>query len=138
MRRVDQDMAAEAARLLPPTVSSQLRTRYRTLRVMCHTSGLAATYAYVASKAGSGPGLERAYEDVRVGLGRHLCSAGTLPDVDPQDARQVLTELAKLSAAEYLRASAQVTALLGWLARLADAVVDRGRATAPGGHEADG
>ena len=54
VHRVDQGMAVAAARSLPDNVDKELRTRYRQLRVMLHTAGLAATYAYIASKAGDG------------------------------------------------------------------------------------
>jgi CRISPR-associated protein Cmr5 len=51
VRRVDQGMAAAAAQALPEEVDRELRTRYRQLRVMLHAAGLAATYAFIASKA---------------------------------------------------------------------------------------
>src|ERR1035441_1031032 len=44
-------MATAAAEALPPEVGSELRTRYRQLRVMLHAAGLAATYAFIVSKA---------------------------------------------------------------------------------------
>ena len=79
VHRVDQGMAVAAARSLPDNVDKELRTRYRQLRVMLHTAGLAATYAYIASKAGDGVDettpdsadkLARAYRDAATGIRR--------------------------------------------------------------------
>ncbi len=131
MRRVDQAMAKAASRILPSTVTSRLRTRYRTLRVMCHSSGLAATYAYVASKASGDDGLAEAYRMVRDGIGDQLVEIRVLRGQE-HDPRTVLHELGGLDAVTYLSASTQITALLGWLARLADAVVKEDEAAASG------
>lgn len=115
-------MAATASRMLPPTVTARLRTRYRTLRVMCHSSGLAATYAYVASKASGDDALAEAYRMVRDGIGDQV-----LPG-HGDDPRAVLQTLGTMGTVSYLAKSAQATALLGWLARLADAVVKQDEA----------
>ncbi|MBN1173566.1 MAG: hypothetical protein JXA67_15455 [Micromonosporaceae bacterium] len=131
MRRVDQAMAEAAARMLPPTVTSRLRTRYRTLRVMCHSSGLAATYAYVASKAGGDDDLAEAYRMVRDGIGDGLVRIQVLQG-QQHDPRVVLKELGSMETVTYLSASTQITALLGWLARLADAVVKEDEAATAG------
>lgn len=123
-RRIDQGMAAVAADMLPEKVSTELRTRYRQLPAMLHRAGLAATYAFVASRSGSGD-RGRAYADVAKGIrerlhGRHLVEL--TPDASHAD---VLSKLGKLSAAEYARATREITMLLGWLSRLADAAVTR-------------
>lgn len=131
MRRVDQDMAGQAAEILHGVdVTADLRTRYRTLRVMAHTSGLAATYAYVASKStGRDRDRAEAYRHVRDGIGTRMAGLGLVPRPDSTDPRAVLTALGDMDTVDYLKASSQVTDLLGWLARLADAIVaDRGPA----------
>jgi CubicO group peptidase (beta-lactamase class C family) len=124
MRRVDQDLAKAAADMLPRPVTAAQRTRYRTLRVMCHSSGLAATYAYVASKSRGEKDPAPAYRMACDGIGDRLAWLGLLIGLDAHDPRQVLQRLGEMDTVEYLAASDQVTALLGWLARLADAGAD--------------
>ena len=123
-RRVDQGMAVAASRALPAKVDKELRTRYRQLRVMLHTAGLAATYAYIASKAretGDGQDkLAKAYQEARVGIQVCLKAAGLLAD-DKASARDVLTRLGQMKPAEYARAGAEAAAFMSWLSRLADA-----------------
>ena len=129
-RRIDQDMASTAASLLPGEVTKELRTRYRQLRVMLHTAGLAATYAFVASKAnanadgdsGLGASLPAAYRLVAKGIRERLAVLGMLT-TDPAATThaEVFTALGNADAASYARASADVAALAGWLSRLADA-----------------
>jgi CRISPR type III-B/RAMP module-associated protein Cmr5 len=122
-RRVDQDMAAIAAVLLEDQVSRELRTRYRQLRVMFHTAGLAATYAFIAAKAGENDNLARAYRKVGEGIGKRLADMDLLPDSARNlDIRAILAELGDMDAVTYARASAEATALAGWLSRLADAL----------------
>jgi CRISPR/Cas system CMR-associated protein Cmr5 small subunit len=119
-RRVDQGMAVAASRALPSTVTDELRTRYRRLRVMLHTAGLAATYAYIAAKAGEQDQLAGAYREARNGIVTRLRAAGLLAD-DAVSARAVLDRLGTMKPAEYARASAEVAAFVSWLSRLADA-----------------
>ena len=123
-RRIDQGMAVAASRALPAKVDKELRTRYRQLRVMLHTAGLAATYAYIASKAketGSDQDkLAKAYQETRSGIQVCLKAAGVLAD-DKATTRDVLTRLGQMKPAEYARASAEVAAFMSWLSRLADA-----------------
>ncbi len=126
--RIDQGMAAAAAGLLRPpgelsgAERKALRTRYRQLRVMLHTAGLAATYAFVASKAGGSGALDRAYAEAAKGIRVRLTSLGLLTGVAaPMDAREVLRQLGDLDGMRYARASAEATSLVGWLSRLADA-----------------
>jgi len=132
-RRVDQGKAAAASRALPPEINGELRTRYRQLRVMLHTAGLAATYAYIASKAKDAGGgqdkLAKAYEQTRAGI--HLClkEAGLLEDGEAA-ARDVLARLGRMRTVEYARASAEVAAFISWLSRLADAEWQEGDARA--------
>lgn len=122
-RRVDQGMAAAAAGLLEAEVSRELRTRYRQLRVMFHTAGLAATYAFIAAKAGEKDDLAKAYRRVGEGIGTLLADMNLLPGSARQlDVRAVMTELGGMDPVTYARASAEATALVSWLSRLADAL----------------
>jgi CRISPR/Cas system CMR-associated protein Cmr5 small subunit len=134
VRRIDQTMAAAAAALLPATVSDDLRTRYRTLRVMVHSAGLAATYAYVASKANGDGDLATAYRDVARGIREHLARRGLLASHVRGD-RATLAALAEMDLERYARAAAEVAALTGWMSRLADAVHQRAK---DGGEGTDG
>jgi CRISPR/Cas system CMR-associated protein Cmr5 small subunit len=129
--RIDQDMAAAAAAMLPPKVDKELRTRYRQLRMMLHNAGLAATYAYIAAKSNdpSATGhpqrapLPAAYRLVAEGIRTRLGRLGLL-DGDPANASHshVLKRLGEIDTAVYLRASTEITQLAGWLSRLADAM----------------
>lgn len=123
VQRIDQDMAAAAARALPGNfaVDKELRTRYRQLRAMLRSAGLAATYAYIVSKAKTGPDadqLGRAYAAAERAILAQIFAAGALPG----SASEALAKLGEMSAVDYARASAEVSAFVGWLSRLADAV----------------
>jgi CRISPR/Cas system CMR-associated protein Cmr5 small subunit len=113
-----------------------LRTRYRQLRIMLHTAGLAATYAFVASKAGGSGTLERAYAEAARGIRQRLADvlAGSAAQMD---AREVLRQLGEMDSTKYARASAEATSLVGWLSRLADACYqeDAPQADDGGDHE---
>jgi CRISPR/Cas system CMR-associated protein Cmr5 small subunit len=124
MHRVDQDQARAAAMMLDGiTVNASLRTRYRTLRVMSHTSGLAATYAYVAARARKNDSSADAYAKVQKGLADRLVARRWIEKKYRDDPRALLQELGEMDTVDYLAASADATALLGWLARLGDALV---------------
>ncbi len=132
VERVDQGMAAAAAEILPQTVSKELRTRYRQLRVMMHTAGLAATYAFIAAKEGDENDLAAAYRQVNEGIRKRLVHLGVLPSgAEGLKARDVLSELGSMDMARYTRASADVAAFTGWLSRLADAVHQADRESEP-------
>jgi len=123
VRRVDQGMAAAAAGLLPAKVSKELRTRYRQLRIMTHTAGLAATYAFIAAKAGERSDLAVAYQRAGEGIRERLTGLGLLSgDAKQMGVREVLGQLGGMDAVQYARASAEATAFTSWLARLADAM----------------
>jgi hypothetical protein len=128
-RRIDQDMAAAAAGLLTRPVTPELRTRYRQLRVMLPTAGLAATYAFIAAKAGpeAGP-LAGAYANAARGIVRRLADRQMLTG-DPArlGAREVLRQLGEMPGTRYARASTEAAALVGWLSRLADACYQEDR-----------
>lgn len=126
--RVDQGMAVAAADALPPKVDRELRTRYKQLRVMLNSAGLAATYAFIASKSGSGDGgdgegtLARAYREAARGIRRQLAGQGLLTgDAGSMKVREVMKQLGAMDAVQYARASAEAAAFAGWLSRLADA-----------------
>jgi CRISPR/Cas system CMR-associated protein Cmr5 small subunit len=121
VQRIDQGMAVIAARVLPDEVTGELRARFRQLRVMLNGAGLAATYAFLASKADSGPradNLGRAYAAAERGIRERIFPAGDVP----RNSREVLARLGTMSAVDYARASAEAAAFAGWLSRLADAV----------------
>jgi CRISPR-associated protein Cmr5 len=121
--RVDQTMAAKSAQILPPVVDRELRTRYRQLPVMLRTAGLAATYAFVASKSRDRTALGQAYARVAGGIAAHLADR-RLITAEPNaiDHRQVLELLAGMDLATYAQASAEIAELAEWLSRLADAL----------------
>jgi CRISPR/Cas system CMR-associated protein Cmr5 small subunit len=124
VRRIDQEMAAAASALITGDVDRELRTRYRHLRVMLRTAGLAATYAYIAAKAtGNDARLAAAYRDAATGIRQRLAEQGLISgDWRAMTAQQVLAQLGGMDAIGYARASAEVAALTGWLSRLADAM----------------
>ncbi len=125
-RRIDQQMAAVAAGVLQgKEVNRELRTRYRQLSAMFHAAGLAATYAFIAAKAGEQNNLAQAYRDVGKAIGERLADLNLVPASARQlDVRAVLAELGGMDAVTYARASAEATALAGWLSRLADALYE--------------
>ena len=51
MTRRDQTLASAAAAAIPEQVTTVIRTRFRALPLMFHSSGLAATVAYLSDKA---------------------------------------------------------------------------------------
>ncbi|MEY9214320.1 type III-B CRISPR module-associated protein Cmr5 [Thermobifida halotolerans] len=132
MRRLDQGMARDAALLLPegdPARAKELRTRFRRLPVQLRTSGLAATYAFLAARSGTSGSdpLGRSYADVAQQVRARLADAGLLPAevrtaAAPAVHRTVLRELGEMDTARYARATAEVALLFGWLRRLAEAV----------------
>jgi CRISPR type III-B/RAMP module-associated protein Cmr5 len=123
LRRVDQGMAAAAAAILgDEPIDRTLRTRYRQLPVMLHTAGLAATYAFVLSKSGGDGKLSTAYEKVAKGIRMHLVTNGLLPGCTTEGPLHgVLNAMANCDSSTYARAAAEITALAGWLSRLAEA-----------------
>jgi hypothetical protein len=90
---------------------------------MLHTAGLAATYAFIASKAGQEAGpLAGAYAEAGRGIRQRLTAQNLLTG-DPArlDAQKVLGQLGDMPGTSYARASTEVAALVSWLSRLADA-----------------
>ncbi|RKN33833.1 type III-B CRISPR module-associated protein Cmr5 [Micromonospora musae] len=121
VRRVDQQMAAAAAAMLPEKIDAELRTRYRQLPVLVRVSGLAATYAYLigkSTKTKRGP----AYQKVADGIRTHLTTRSGLVAAAQIDTNEkLLHALAELDTSVYARVSAEVQVLAGWLSRLAEA-----------------
>lgn len=124
VRRFDQGAARAAAAALPATIDSDYRTRCRTLRVMAHTGGLAATFAFVADKArGEDASRAAAYRKIEVAIRQRLVERCLL-DASATTPAEVLTAMGELPPGRYARASAEVSALLSWLARLATAMAE--------------
>ena len=125
-RRIDQGMAAAAAELLDgQEVTRELRTRYRQLSAMFYSAGLAATYAFIAAKAGEQDKLGRAYRKAGEAIGRRLAEMDLLPATAAQlDVGAVMAALGGMDVVTYARASAEATALASWLRRLADALCE--------------
>ena len=120
--RIDQGMAAAAARALPAEVSRELRTRCRQLRIMMHSAGLAASYAFIASKSGDGDPIAAAYRDAAREIRRQLAGAGLLSgDAATMTVREVMAQFGAMDPVRYARASTEAVAFAGWLSRLADA-----------------
>lgn len=129
VQRIDQELAVAAVHALPDQVTGELRTRYRQLRIMLHSAGLAASYAFIASKAGDPEegGIAGAYGAVAEGLKRRLAGLGLLTgDSDHLSVREVMEQLGSLNPVDYARASAEAAALVSWLSRLANAVAAEG------------
>lgn len=132
MRRIDQEMAATAAGLLPEATgdnAKELRSRFRHLPVQLHDSGLAATYAFIAARSNSASSerLTQAYRDVARQIRTHLADKGLIPDglvgaEEPGVHRAMLSALGDMDWATYARAGREVAVLFSWLRRLADAV----------------
>ena len=107
----------------------EFRTRALTLPAMLQTSGLAATAAFLASKAGQREGQEVAYSSILRALrGRIVSSLGI---VNARDDFDLVRWCGKATLAEYRRASVEARDLAGWIRRAAEA--RWGRATAEGG-----
>jgi len=134
VHRIDQGMAAAAAKVLGADgskevkVTRELRTRYRQLRVMLHTAGLAATYAFIASKAGDADAvggekeLARAYRKVAEAIRERLYDLRLFPgDREPADVLAVMDAFGDMDPVAYARASAETAAFGGWLSRAAHA-----------------
>lgn len=120
-RRVDQAMAKKAGAMLPEKISGQLRTRYRQLPIMLHTAGLAATYAFILSKKDEKE-LGQAYGKVADGIRRHIGDRQLIAGKSHWATDlELLDGLGQAERTEYMRASAEISALAGWLSRLAEA-----------------
>ncbi|MFW6638518.1 type III-B CRISPR module-associated protein Cmr5 [Nocardiopsis algeriensis] len=132
MQRIDQGMALTAAGILPEAKgdnAKELRSRFRHLPVQLHTSGLAATYAFIAARSSSASTdrLSQAYRAVAQQIRTHLAGKGMIDGElatarEPEVHREMLAALGEMDTATYTRAAREVTVLFSWLRRLADAV----------------
>ncbi|MFV2194986.1 type III-B CRISPR module-associated protein Cmr5 [Nocardiopsis sp. LOL_012] len=123
-RRVDQSMAGVAHRILGDHVTPELRTRMRQLPMRLRGSGLAATYAFVLSKADArGNELEKAYHRLAERVAAHVADRGLLTGAGRRtDPQRFLAALADADVHDYARISVEVEALSVWLSRLAEAL----------------
>ncbi|MDT0326988.1 type III-B CRISPR module-associated protein Cmr5 [Nocardiopsis lambiniae] len=125
VQRLDQELSGLALKILGRRVSKDLRTRMRQLPSRLRGGGLAATYAFVLSKADPNPAKELgyAYHQLAVKIAEHVCHRRLLGGngtVLPP--KRFLEALSSATPAQYARACAEVDALATWLSRLADAL----------------
>ncbi len=125
-RRVDQAAAGIALRVLGEEVTSELRTRMRQLPMRLRGSGLAATYAFVLSKADpQGEQLARAYHRLAEQVASHVANQGLLSGTGRQMAPlRFLQALGEANVHDYARVSVEVEMLAVWLSRLAEALCE--------------
>lgn len=122
--RVDQGLARIAHDILPAVVSRELRTRMRQLPSRLRGSGLAATYAFILSKAENDPedALALAYYRLAEKIAQHVSDRRLLGNVEADlDCKGFMRALGMADAGQYSRVSAEIDALAVWLSRLADA-----------------
>ena len=83
------------------------------------------TSRIVAAKArGESEQLAHAYAEAARGIRKRLASLHLLTGDPAQlDPRRVMEQLGSMNGSDYARASAEAAALVGWLSRLADALV---------------
>ncbi|MEU3142724.1 type III-B CRISPR module-associated protein Cmr5 [Nocardiopsis alba] len=127
VQRLDQELSGLALKILGERVSKDLRTRMRQLPSRLRGGGLAATYAFVLSKADPNPVKELgyAYHQLAMRIAEHVCHRRLLGGngtVLPP--KRFLEALSSATPAQYARASAEVDALATWLSRLADALYE--------------
>lgn len=122
--RVDHQLARAAVDVLRgQVVDAELRTRMRGLPALLQTSGLAATCAFLLSKA-KPPEPEHnkpanAYWcTAKTLLDEAACAAGIEPDPQPQT---TLDKLTQVTGQQYLMAETRAAMLALWLSRLAQA-----------------
>lgn len=122
--RVDQGLARVAHDILPPVVGKELRTRMRQLPSRLRGSGLAATYAFILSKAENDPKdpLALAYHRLAEKIAAHVSDRRLLGDQRADlDQRGFMEALSEAGPGQYAQVSAEIDALAIWLSRLADA-----------------
>lgn len=135
-RRLDQAAAGIAFRILGETVSPELRTRMRQLPMRLRGSGLAATYAFVLSKADPhGDKLAQAYHRLAEQVASHIADQGMLSGTGRQmTPHRFLQALSEADVHDYARVSAEVETLAVWLSRLAEALCEKKDQGADSGH----
>jgi CRISPR type III-B/RAMP module-associated protein Cmr5 len=123
--RVDHGLARAAADALRNrVVDSELRTRLRGLPAMLQTSGLAATCAFLLSKAKDHDPKDAYWLTAKTLLDEAASAVGIQPDPDP---RIMLETITRATGQQYVTAETRAAMLALWLSRLAQA-----KATAAG------
>ncbi|MBE3001111.1 type III-B CRISPR module-associated protein Cmr5 [Nocardiopsis sp. HNM0947] len=132
--RIDQSMATKAVDLIPSgseEYAQELRSRFSHLPGQLRSSGLAATYAFLAARANtaSSEKLRNAYTDVTRTIVRRLCErrfvklqSEPLEDNSPVPHQAVLEQLGKMSTLYYALATREAAMLFMWMRRLSDSV----------------
>lgn len=117
--RLDHGLARAAANALRDRiVDSELRTRMRGLPAMLQTSGLAATCAFLLSKAQNLEPSDAYWLTAKT----LLDEAGRAVGIDPhQDPRVTLDILCQQTGLRYITAETRAAMLALWLSRLAQA-----------------
>lgn len=86
--RVDQQMAAQAEKVIGPLVTDpqlaqRIRTRMRQFPMRLRSSGLVAAFAFAESKSGSADPLEQAYSRLCKAIIEHAAKRKLLPGLTP-------------------------------------------------------
>lgn len=133
--RVGQQMALKAAHIISETDrahSQELRSRFRQLPGQLRSSGLTATYAFLASRESSSStdGLQKAYKKVTEQIRGHLVEKspigpGKIGTELPKAHHETLKALGSANPLDYARATREISELFVWLRRLSDAVSPR-------------
>ncbi|MDA2805410.1 type III-B CRISPR module-associated protein Cmr5 [Nocardiopsis suaedae] len=140
--RLDQAMAAQAARILPDTgtdveAAKTLRTRMRQLPLRLRSTGFVAAFAFIHSKSGDTTAVARAYRDLRDLLIRRIAEEELLEGLTPHTTpAEFLRALSEADATAYARITTEADMVAGWLSRIADARYQAARpanATGTGG-----
>jgi CRISPR type III-B/RAMP module-associated protein Cmr5 len=127
--RVDHDLARAAANALRnQVIDPVLRTRLRGLPAMLQTSGLAATCAFLLSKAKDREPPDAYRLAAKTLLDEAAKAAGIVPDQDP---RHTLDLLSQATDRQYVIAEARAAMLALWLSRLAQAKAGSQEGSAP-------
>jgi CRISPR type III-B/RAMP module-associated protein Cmr5 len=122
--RVDHGLARSAATALRGrVVDDELRTRMRGLPALLQTSGLAATCAFLLSKAkppepGAHKPADAYWLTAKTLLDEAAGAVGIDPDSDP---RVTLDKLTQATGQQYVMAETRAAMLALWLSRLAQA-----------------
>jgi CRISPR type III-B/RAMP module-associated protein Cmr5 len=120
--RIDQQLAVKAARAFRDGVNKDLRTRMRALPVMIQTNGLAATAAFLLSRAGREDDSDPYWRTARLILN----DAATVAAIthDPDQPKKTLVDVSAATGDRYVLAETRARLFAGWLSRLAQALAD--------------
>lgn len=135
--RLDHELARKAAQSLGDKVEPELRTRMRSLPVMIQTSGLAATVAFLLSRARKQDSSDQYWRTAELILLDAATTAGI--QVKEGEPNRSLKAVAGASPAQYVLAETRARQLAVWLSRLAQALAERPqRRDGQDGDEPDG